>query len=138
MASSFVLAMTLLMTQTTQYVCVCCEQRGTFISAFPTIRAARTHIGRSCTCAAAGLGIQKIMLKTRQTNTRVGCSSATGPAPDLRHQPPGSTHFCKQKVGVGYTIYIHRISILIRVYPIDMTLICSIIFLWNVISMGYA
>ena len=94
-------------------------------SAFPTSRdtgrAARTHLGRSRTCAAAGLGIQEITLETRQTDTRRS-------RPDLRHQPPGSTHFCKQKVGVGYTSYIYRISILIWVYPIDMTEICSIIF----------
>ena len=106
-------------------------------SAFPAIRvtgssgrAARTHIGRSRTCAAAGLGIQEITLETRQqTDTRRS-------RPDLRHQQQGSTHFCKQKVGVGYTRYIYRVSILILVYPIDMTQICLIIFLWNVISMG--
>ena len=102
-------------------------------SAFSTIRvtgrAARTHIGRSRMCAAAGLGIQEITLETWQTNTR-RCR------PDLQHQPPGSTHFCKQKVGVGCTNYIYRICISILVYPIDMTHICSIIFLWNVISMG--
>ena len=124
-ARSVVLALTFLImttrTQTTRYVCVCCEQRGTFTSAFPTIRAARTHIGRSRTCAAAGLGIQEITLETRQTDTMVGGSGAAGPAPDLRHQPPGSTHFCKQNVGVGYTRYIYRISILFRVYPVDMT-----------------
>ena len=125
-ARSVVLDLTLLImrfmtTQTTRYVCVCCEQRGTFTSAFPTIRAARTHIGRSHTCAAAGLGIQEITLETRQTNTMVGGSSTAGPAPNLRHQPLGSTHFCKQHVGVGYAWYIYRISILFRVHPIDMT-----------------
>ena len=78
-------------------------------SAFPTIRvtgrAARTHLGRSRTCAAAGLGIQEITLETRQTDIRRS-------RPDLRHQPPGSTHFCKQKVGVGYAryIYIEKVS----------------------------
>ena len=41
-ARSVVLALTLLMTQTTRYGCVCCEQLGTPTSAFPspTIRAA--------------------------------------------------------------------------------------------------
>ena len=50
-------------------------------------RPVRTHIGRSRTCAAAGLGIQElgITLQTRQTNTMVGCSCAAGPAPDLWH-----------------------------------------------------
>ena len=47
---------------------------------------------------AAGLGIQEITLETRQTEPMVGGSGAAGPAPDLRHQPPGSTHFCKQNV----------------------------------------
>ena len=117
-ASSVVLALTLMMTQTTE---VCCEQRSTFTSAFPTIRSARIHIGRSRKCAAAGLGIQEITLETRQTNTMVGGSSTAGPAPNLRHQPLGSTHFCKQHVGVGYARYIYRISILFRVHPIDMT-----------------
>ena len=50
---------------------------------------------QSRTCAAAGLGIQE--LRWRQGRPT--------PAPDLRHQTPGSTHFCKQKVGVGYTRY---------------------------------
>ena len=64
---------------------------------------------------------KKITLETRQTNTMVSCFCAAGPAPDLRHQPTGSTHFCKQNVGVGYTRYIYIISILFRVYPVDMT-----------------
>ena len=41
-ARSVVLALTLLMTQTTRYACGCCEQRGTLTRAYPspTIRAA--------------------------------------------------------------------------------------------------
>ena len=66
-------------------------------------------------------GQKKIMLETRQTNTMVGGLCAAGTAPDLRHQPTGSTHFCKQNVGVGYTRYIYIISILFRVYLVDMT-----------------
>ena len=48
-ASSVVLALisagALLMTQIHQYVCVCCEEHGTFTSAFPSVRAAKTQIG---------------------------------------------------------------------------------------------
>ena len=106
-ASSVVLALTILMTQTTLYVCICCEQRQTFTSAFPTTRAARTHNGKSRTCTAAGLGIQEITLEIRQTNTMVGGSGAAGPAPDLWHQQPGSTHICKQNVAVECTRCIH-------------------------------
>ena len=109
-ARSVFLALTLLMMQTTQYACVCCEQleRSTFTSAFlsPTIRAVVR---------------KKITLETRQTNTIVGGFCSAGPAPDLRHQPPGSTHFCKQNVGVGYTRYMYIVSILFRVYTVDMT-----------------
>lgn len=107
-----VLALINLMTQTTvtRYVCICCEQRGTFTSAFSTIKSARIHIGKSRKCGAAGLGIREITLGTRQTDTMVGGSGAAGPAPDLRHQPPGWTHFRKQNVGLGYTIYIHSIG----------------------------
>ena len=62
----------------------------------------------------------KITLETRQINTMVGCFCAAGPAPDLRHKPTGSTHFCKQNVGVGYTRSMYIISILFRVYPVDV------------------
>ena len=49
-------------------------------------------------------------------------SGAAAPAPDLQHQPQGSTHFGKQNVRVGYTRYIYIIiSFLFRVYPVDMT-----------------
>ena len=99
-AHSVVLALTLLMTQTTRarYARVCCEQRGTFTSAFPspTIRAAfrsgKNYVGDKADQHHGG--------------PLVGGFCAAGPAPDLRHQPTGSTHFCKQNVGVGYTRYI--------------------------------
>ena len=87
-ASSVVLALissgTLLMTQSHQYVCVCCEEC-TFTSAFPSVRAAKTHIGMYPACLAAGLGIKELALEIRQTDTMVSCSDEAGPAPDLRH-----------------------------------------------------
>ena len=74
-ARSVVLALTLLMTQTTRYV-----SQVPFLESLAVIRvtgrAARTHIGRSCSCAAAGLGIQEITLETRQTDTRRSRPSA--------------------------------------------------------------
>ena len=80
------------MTQTHRYICVCCEEleHSTFTSAFASVRAAKTHIGMSPACRAAGLGIRELVLETRQTDNMVGGSGAAGPAPDLRHQPPGS------------------------------------------------
>ena len=111
-ARSVVLALTLLMMQTT---------RLGHMPVFAVNNAAHSQVPfqvprsgpRSC---------QKITLETRQTNSMVGFCAA-GPAPDsgLWHQLTGSTHFCKQNVGVGYTRYIYIISILFRVYPVDMT-----------------
>ena len=80
-ARSIVLALTLLMTQTTRYVrvCVCCEQRGTFTSAFPspTIRAAfrsekklRWRQGRPTPWWAASAA-QQAQRQTCGTNRRV-------------------------------------------------------------------
>ena len=110
-ARSVVLALTLLMTQTTRYVSQV---------PFPL---ARSESGpRGYTLANLERAQQPAWaskkLRWRQGRPTPG---AAGPAPDLRQQPPGSTHFCEQKVGVGCIMYIYRMSTLIRVYPIDMT-----------------
>ena len=104
-----VLALTLLMMQTTRY------------ALFAVNNAAHSQVPFRVPRSGPRSGQKKITLETRQTNTMVGGFCAAGPAPDLRHQPTGSTHFCKQNVGVGYTRYIYLISILFRVYPVDMT-----------------
>ena len=79
-ARSVVLALTLLMTQTTLYACVCCEQRGTFTSAFPspTIRAAfqsekklRWRQGRPTPWWAVPASVQQAQRQTCGTNRRV-------------------------------------------------------------------
>ena len=90
---------TLIMTQTHRFVCVACEERagGTFTTACPTLRGAKTHIGKSLPCRAADLGVREIALEIRQTDTMVGGSDAAGQAPDLRHQPPGSAWQCSKK-----------------------------------------
>ena len=105
-----------MMTQTHRFVCVACDQRagGTFTTAYPTARSAKIHVSMSPPCRAADLGIREIVLDTRQTDAMVGGSGATGPAPDLRHQPPGSAWECKTKVEVGiyytYTKYMTSIT----------------------------
>ena len=96
------------MTQIHRYVCVCCEERGAFTSVFPSVRVAKTHIGKSPACLVAGLGIQA--LETRQTVTMVDGCGAAGPSPDLRHQPTGPTRM-RKKQEQGYTIDILCISI---------------------------
>ena len=83
------------MTQTHLYVCVCCEEQGTFTSAFISVRAPKTHIGMSPACLAVGLGIQELALETSQTDTMVSGSGAAGQASDKRHQQPGTTRMSK-------------------------------------------
>ena len=59
-----ILAVTLVMTQTHQFVCVSCVDRGMFVMPYPTLRAVRTHIGKSLVCRAAGLGVKEVELET--------------------------------------------------------------------------
>ena len=47
------------------------------------------------------MGIQKLALETRQTDTMVGGSGAADPAPDLRHQLPGPTRMRKTSMHEG-------------------------------------
>lgn len=85
-------------------------RNATHSTAYPTARSAKIHIGKSTPCRAAELGVREIVLETRPTDAMVGGTGAAGPAPILRHQPPGWALQCQQKVGVGvyyrYTMYI--------------------------------
>ena len=108
---SVVLELTLLMTQTT-------------VSQVPfQVPLARSKSGQRGHTLADLVRAQRPAWASKKLRWRQGrpTPGAAGPAPDFRHQPPGSTHFCNQKEGVGYTRYVYRMSILIRVYPIDMT-----------------
>ena len=106
-----VLALINLMTLTTvtRYVCICCEQRGTFTSAFSraTITRKDSHgqISQVRSCRLKHTRNYAGNKADQHHGGRLRRSTAAGPAPDLRHQPPGWTHFRKQNVGLGYTIY---------------------------------
>ena len=65
--------------------------------------AANIHITKTAVCKAADKGIKTIRLETRPTDAMVGGSGAAGPAPNLRHQPPGPNPapFYVKNVGVG-------------------------------------
>ena len=64
------------MTQTHQFVFVGCVDRGydghMFVMPYPTLRAARMHMGKSPTCPAAGLGVKEVKMETRPTDSMVG------------------------------------------------------------------
>jgi hypothetical protein len=64
-------------------------------------------------CSAARMGFKEIQrLESWRSDAMAGGAEATGPAPEIRHQPPGPQFFLKTKVGVGvgYDIDISLIS----------------------------
>ena len=89
------------MTQTYQFVCASCPERGMFVTLYHTIRAAGMHIGKSSVCWAFGMGVKEVELETLRTEAMVGGTGAAGPAPDLQHQPPCPRSFRKQKVWIA-------------------------------------
>ncbi len=42
-------------------------------------------------CFAAGLGFKEIHVEALPDYVMAGAGGASGPAPDIRHQPPGGT-----------------------------------------------
>ena len=60
-----------------------------FFETYPTERSANMHVAKTPRCRVAGMGFKTVVVETRATDTMVGGSSAVGPVPDLRHQPPG-------------------------------------------------
>ena len=49
----------------------------------------RRHIRQSKPCHAADLGYRVIHVEARAGDVMAGAGGAAGPAPDVRHQPPG-------------------------------------------------
>ena len=80
-----------------RFVCVGCEREGQFRRLFPTRRAACIHVGMSPTCSKLGLGVREIRVGAGTgADVMAGGAGAAGPAPDVRHQPPGIS---KPKLG---------------------------------------
>ena len=50
---------------------------------YPTLRAVKTHIGKSPVCLATCLGVKEVELETRPTDAMVGGAGAAEPVPDL-------------------------------------------------------
>ena len=53
----------------------------------------RRHIRASKACFAArhGLGFKELHVEARPGDVMAGAGGVAGPAPDVRHQPPGNT-----------------------------------------------
>ena len=79
----------------TRFVCVHCSATGHLSSRWLFLHRAgvRRHIRASKPCFAAGLGFKEIHVEARPGDVMAGAGGSAGPAPDVRHQPPGSTVF---------------------------------------------
>jgi len=61
------------------------SSRGLFLHRTAVLR----HIAASPACRAAKAGIRTIQVEARAGDVMAGAGGAAGPAPDVRHQPPG-------------------------------------------------
>ena len=85
----------------TRYVCAHCTATGQLSSAglFLNRASVRRHIAAAKHCRAADLGYREIQVEARAGDVMAGAGGAAGPAPDVRHQPPGDT--CQQCLKTG-------------------------------------
>ena len=88
----------------TRYVCAHCTATGQLSSAglFLNRASVRRHIAAAKHCRAADLGYREIQVEALAGDVMAGAGGAAGPAPDVRHQPPGDTpQECLQR-GIYY------------------------------------
>jgi hypothetical protein len=80
----------------TRFICVNCSATGRLSSRGLFLHRAtvRRHISASKACFAADLGYKEIHVEARPDDVMAGAggaAGAAGPAPEVRHQPPGTT-----------------------------------------------
>jgi len=88
-----------------RFVCVHCTSTGKLSSRglFLARAAVRRHIRASKSCREAGLGFREVHVEARAGDVMAGAGGAAGPAPDVRHQPPGEKE-CFQQNKATYTV----------------------------------
>ncbi len=76
----------------TRFICVKCTETGQLSShgLFLNRASVRRHIARSKPCYQAQLGFHEIHVQARAGDVMAGGGGAAGPAPSIRHQPPGA------------------------------------------------
>jgi len=76
----------------TRFICVKCTETGQLSSQglFLNRASVRRHIARSKPCYQAQLGFHEIHVQARAGDVMAGGGGAAGPAPSIRHQPPGA------------------------------------------------
>ena len=74
-----------------RFVCVGCESQGEFRHTYASRRGASIHASKTPVCRRLGLGIREIRVPAGSAaDVMAGGGGAAGPAPDVRHQPPGT------------------------------------------------
>ncbi len=76
----------------TRFICVKCTETGQLSNQglFLNRASVRRHIARSKPCYQAQLGFHEIHVQARAGDVMAGGGGAAGPAPSIRHQPPGA------------------------------------------------
>jgi hypothetical protein len=77
----------------TRFVCVNCTATSHLSSRWLFLHRAGVcrHISASKACFAADLGFEEIHVEALHCDVMAGAGGVAGPAPDVRHQPPGTT-----------------------------------------------
>ncbi len=88
-----------------RFVCVHCTSTGKLSSRglFLARAAVRHHISATKSCREAGLGFREVHVEARAGDVMAGAGGAAGPAPDVRHQPPGEKE-CFERTNHTYTV----------------------------------
>jgi hypothetical protein len=76
------------------FVCAHCTATGQLSSRglFLNRAAVRRHISASKPCFSSWLGFWEIAVEACPSDSMAGGGGGAGPAPDVRHQPPGDAH----------------------------------------------
>jgi hypothetical protein len=84
-----------------RFVCVHCTSTGKLSSLglFKVLAraAVRRRISTTKSYREAGLGFREVDVEARAGDVMAGAGGAAGPAPDVRHQPPGEKECCERK-----------------------------------------
>ena len=76
---------------------------------YSTRRAAAIHVGKSPQCRALGLGVLEISVDAGTgADVMAGGAGAAGPAPDVRHQPPGNRTYPHKNLYILVYLYQNR------------------------------
>ena len=99
----------------TRYVCFHCTETGQLSSAslFLNQASVRRHIAAAKHGRAEDLGYREIQVEALAGDVMAGAGGAAGPAPDVRHQPPGDTPQQCLQTGINY-IKIQTIPLMTR------------------------